>query len=156
MLRLPRVTVVVALSLIAVALTLSALVLVACGESAQEKAKAQVCSARSDINAQITKLENLQISTNVLNEGKAGFEAITADLKKIKEAQPNLEPAVKEQVQAGTKTFQSEMLAVGAGLLTAAKAGNLEAEIKAVGPQVKAALTQLSTTFKQAYASLKC
>jgi hypothetical protein len=148
-LRLPRIAVVAALLLIAVAL-------VACGESSQEKAKAQVCSARSEISAQISKLEGLSISSTFLTEAKSSVEAINKSVTKIKEAQPNLEPAVKEQVQAGTKTFQSEMLAVGAGLLTAAKAGNLEAEIKAVGPQVKAALTQLSATFKQAYASLKC
>ena len=149
MLRLPRVTVVVALSLIAVAL-------LGCGESSEEKAKAQVCSARSEISAQISKLEGLSISSTFLTEAKSSVEAINKSLAKIKEAEPNLEPAVKEQVEAGTKAFQSEMLAIGAGLVTAAKVGNLEAEIKTVGPQVKAALTQLSTTYKQAYASLKC
>jgi Tfp pilus assembly protein PilP len=148
-LRLPRVTVVVALSLIAVAL-------LGCGESSEEKAKAQVCSARSEISAQISKLEGLSISSTFLTEAKSSVEAINKSLAKIKEAEPNLEPAVKEQVEAGTKAFQSEMLAIGAGLVTAAKVGNLEAEIKTVGPQVKAALTQLSTTYKQAYASLKC
>jgi hypothetical protein len=141
----------------AVAVALTATALLACGESSQEKAKAQVCSARSEIAAQVSKLEGLSISSTFLTEAKSSVEAINKSVAKINEAEPNLEPAVKEQVEAGTKTFQAEMLSIGAGLLTAAKAsGNPEALLKSAGPQVKAALTQLSATYKQAYASLKC
>ena len=42
----------------------------------------------------------------LLTEAKTSIEAIGKSVTKIKEAEPNLEPAVKEQVEAGTKSFQ--------------------------------------------------
>ena len=138
------------------ALLLSALALGACGESAQDKAKAQVCSARADINTQITKLENLQISTNLLNEGKAGFEAITADLKKIRAAQPNLEPARKEQVEAATKTFEAQLSTITTSIAAKLTSGNPLTAISSAGPEIKSAVTQLATDYKQALAPISC
>ena len=138
------------------ALLLSVVALAACGESAQDKAKAQVCAARADINTQITKLENLQISTNLLNEGKAGFEAINADLKKIKAAQPNLEPARKEQVEAATKTFETQLSTITAGVAAKLTSGNPLSAISSAGPEIKSAVTQLATDYKQALAPISC
>src|SRR5580693_9244415 len=88
-----------------VALLLAGLVLAGCGESSQEKAKAQVCSARSDIQKQVNKLSELTLSTSVLSQAKEGLDAIGSDLTKIKEAQPNLEPARKQQIETATHTF---------------------------------------------------
>jgi hypothetical protein len=138
------------------ALLLSAVALGACGESAQDKAKAQVCSARADINNQITKLEGLQLSTNVLNEGKAGFEAIGADLKKIKAAQPNLEPARKEQVEAATKTFETQLNTITASVAAKLTTGNPLSAISSAGPELKSAITQLAGDYKQALAPISC
>src|SRR5262245_66129916 len=83
------------------------LALAACGESKQEKAIAQVCSARGEIKKQITKLEGLTISSNTVNEAKPSFEAIGTQLTKIRDAQPDLEPKRKEQIEPATKTFSS-------------------------------------------------
>ncbi len=76
-----------------IALLLGALVLAGCGESSQEKAKAQVCKAKSDISKQVKMLSELTISTNLLTQAKDGLEAIASDLTTIKDAQPNLAPA---------------------------------------------------------------
>jgi len=139
------------------AFALSAVALLACGESSQEKAKAEVCSARSEISKQVAKLQGLTISTSLLTEAKTSLEAIEASVKKIKSATPNLEPPVKEQVEAGNKAFDSEMVSIGAGIATATKAGgSLQSELKNAGPQVEAALTSLANTYKLAYGSLKC
>ena len=139
------------------AATLTPLLLAGCGESAQAKAKAQVCSARTEIAAQVAKLEGLSISASLLTDAKASVEAIDKGVAKIKEAEPKLEPAVKQQVEAGTKSFQAEMTAVGGGLALAAKVpGGIQAQLQSVGPEIKAALAQLSASYKQAYASLKC
>jgi hypothetical protein len=138
------------------ALLLSALALGACGESSQDKAKAEVCSARSDISKQIEKLQGLTLSTSLLTEAKSGVEAIGKDLTKIKDAQPKLQPARKEQVEAATKSFETTFSSISSGLATALASGNIEAELKSAGPQVKAALSQLVTSYKQALAPINC
>lgn len=138
-------------------LALAALLLASCGESAQAKAKAQVCSARKEIAAQVAKLEGLSISASLLTDATASVQAIDKGVTKIKDAEPKLEASVKEQVEAGTKSFQAEMTAIGGGLALAAKVpGGIQSQLKSVGPEIKAALAQLAGSYKQAYASLKC
>ena len=85
------------------------LLLAGCGESSEEKAKAQVCTAKSDISKQVKMLSELTISTSLLTQAKDGLEAIAADLTKIKDAQPNLAPARKEQISSATHTFEAQV-----------------------------------------------
>jgi len=115
-----------------------------------------VCSARGEIAAQVARLEGLSISANLLTDAKMRVEAIDRSVTKIKDAEPNLEPAVKTQVEAGTQSFQAEMGTIGGGLILAAKSSGSVAALKSVGPEIKAALMQLAASYKQAYASLKC
>ena len=146
----------VARTLAAATLALSGVGLVACGESAQEKASAEVCSARKNINEEITKLQGLTISTNTLNEAKAGFEAIGKDLTKIKDAQPNLEPARKEHVEAATKTFQAQLSSLAAGIASSLGSGSLSSALTNAEPQLKAAVTQLANDYKSALEPISC
>jgi len=138
------------------ALALSALALGGCGESAEQKATAQVCKARTDISTQITKLEGLPISTSFLPEAEKGVEAIRSDLKQIKAAQPNLAPARREQVAVATQGFEKEMSALAAGLAAGVKAGVGPEQLAAAAPQVKAGLAQLASAYKQALAPISC
>jgi hypothetical protein len=131
------------------ALLLSALAFTACGESAQEKAKAQVCGARTDISKQITSLTELTISSSSINQAKSGLEAIGNDVTKIKNAQANLDPVRKEQVQAATHTFETQFSATVTGL-----GSNLS--LTNAATQLKSALTQLATSYKQTLAPVNC
>lgn len=131
------------------ALLLGALVLAGCGESSQEKATAQVCAARSDISKQAKMLSELTVSTNLLSEGKTGLEAIGKDLTKIKEAQPNLAPARKEQIQAATDTFQTQVQSIVTGLVTNPSLSNAE-------KQIKSSLKQFASSFEAALAPVNC
>ena len=79
--------------------------LVACGESSQEKANKDVCSARTELSKQITKLQGLTPSSSAVDEAKSGPKVIGDELRKIKDAQHDLAPARKEQVEPATKTF---------------------------------------------------
>ncbi len=132
-----------------VASLLSVLVLASCGESSQEKAKAQVCEARSDISKQVKALSELTLSLNVLSEAKTGVEAIGKDLTKIKDAQPNLEPARKEQVQAATHTFEAQINSILSELTSKPSLSKLET-------QLKSSLTQLASGYEKALAPLNC
>jgi hypothetical protein len=138
-------------------LPLMALTLVACGESSQEKAKAQVCSASSEINKQITKLQGLPINSSFPTEAKTSLEAIDKSLTEVKRAAPNLETARKEEVEAGTRAFEAEIATITASVAsTAIKSGNTEAALKAAEPQIKAAEAQLAADYKKAFEALKC
>ncbi len=144
--------------LLAVPLVLVApLGLAACGESSQEKARKQVCAASSEISKQLTKLEGLPINTSFPTEAVTSLEAIAKSLKEVKSAAPNLEPARKEEVEAGTKAFLTQIGTITATLAaTAIKSGDTEAALKAAEPKIKAAESQLTADYKQAFAALKC
>ncbi len=136
-------------SLAVVAVLASALVLVACGESSQEKAKTQVCDARSDISKQVKTLSGLTLSTSILTEAKTGLEAIGKDLTKIKDAQPDLEPARKQQVETATSTFASQVESILSELVSKPSLSKLET-------QLKSSLTQLLASYEKALAPLSC
>jgi hypothetical protein len=136
-------------SLVVIASLLSVFVLASCGESSQEKAKAQVCQARSDISKEVKKLGELTLSTSILTEAKSGVEAIGKDLTTIKDAQPDLEPARREQVKAATQTFESQINSILSELTSKPSLSKLET-------QLKSSLTQLASGYEKALAPLNC
>jgi uncharacterized protein YsxB (DUF464 family) len=132
-----------------VALALSMLALAGCGESAEEKAQAQVCSARADISKQVNTLSGLTLSIESVTQVKTGVEAVAGDLKKIKDAQPNLAPARKEQVQSATNTFETQLTTIVSELSSNLSLSNAETKLKS-------AVSQLATSYKQALAPISC
>jgi hypothetical protein len=132
-----------------VALLLVALLLAGCGESSEEKAKAQVCTAKSDISKQVKMLSELTISTNLLTQAKDGLEAIASDLTTIKNAQPNLAPARKDQISSATHTFEAQVSSIITGLVSNPSLSNAE-------KQLKTSLTQYAKSFEQALAPINC
>jgi uncharacterized coiled-coil DUF342 family protein len=133
-------------------LLFSTTALVACGESAEEKAKAEVCAARSDINKQIAKLQGLTLSTNTPNEVKTSVEAIGSSLTKIKNAANKLTPARMEQVEAGAKQLESEASKIASDLSSSLTLANLEAAV----PKLKSALSTFAANVKQSLAPVGC
>ena len=138
------------------ALLLSTLGLAACGESSSEKATKQVCSATSEIQTQIKKLETLPISSSFPTEAKASVEAIDKSVKKIEEAAPNLPTSSKEEINAADKAFQTEIAAITVDVASASKSANLETALKSAEPRIKASLSKLSSDYKKAFEALKC
>lgn len=144
-------------SLIATAvLVFSMLGLAACGESSQEKATKQVCSATSEISAQIKNLETLPISTNFPTEAKASVEAIDKSIRQIDEAASNLPTASKEEITAANKAFETEIAVITTSIVSAGKSSNLEAALKSAEPKIKASLSKLGADYKKAFEALKC
>jgi hypothetical protein len=138
------------------ALLLVSLGLVACGETSSEKATKQVCAATSEISSQIKKLESLPISASFPTELATSIEAIDKGLTEIKNAAPNLATARKEEVDAATKSFELELAALTASVVSASKSSSLEAGLKSAEPQIKASLSKLGTAYKKAFEALKC
>lgn len=138
------------------ALLFSVTVISACGQSAEEKAKAEVCSARNEIQKEITRLRGLTLSSNTVSEAKASFEAIGKQLTKIKDAQPKLAPARKEQVQAATSSFESDLASIASGVASSLPSGGLESALKGAEPKIKSALSALAADYQQALAPISC
>ena len=131
------------------AASLLCLALGGCGESAEDTAKAQVCNARADISKQINTLGGLTLSSGSVNTAKASFEALGNDLKKIKDAQPKLDPKRKAQVESATRSFEDKVRTIASGLASNLSPTSAEA-------QFKAALSELSTAYKQSLAPIQC
>jgi hypothetical protein len=134
---------------IVVVAMVAALALTGCGESAQAKAKKQVCSARNDISKQITTLQGLTLSSSSAATAKASFEAIGKDVTQIKNAQAKLEPARKQQVEAATHTFVTQVNSIAANLSSNVSPSNAPA-------QFKAALSQLGASYRQTLGPIGC
>ncbi len=130
-------------------LVLSALAFAACGESSEEKAKAQVCSARADISKQVDTLTGLTITTGSVNQVKTSIEAIVGDVGKIKDAQGKLSPQRKEQVQSANQTFETEITKIVSGLASNLSLTNAEAHLKS-------AVSELAASYKKTLAPIDC
>ena len=140
----------------ATALAVGALALAGCGESKEEKAKAEVCAARKSINEQVTKLQGLTLSSSSIEEAKSGLEKIGDEVRKIKDAQGDLAPARKQQVEAATAKFGEELKTVGTQFATTALSGGTSAALEAAKPKVKSALEALAGNFQEALGPVSC
>src|SRR5947208_17169347 len=131
-------------------LVAAALLIVAgCGESAQDKAKKQVCNARTDLQKQVNELSSLTLSTATTEGVKTNLNAIRNDLKQIKGAQGDLSESRKAQVQQATQQFESQVKAIVQTVATSTP-------LSAAATQVQAAVKQLVTSYKQSLAKVDC
>jgi hypothetical protein len=126
-----------------------ALALTGCGESAEAKAKKQVCAARNDIAKQITTLQGLTLSSSSAATAKASFEAIGKDVSQIKSAQPKLEPSRRQQLEAATHTFVTQVNAIASSL-----ASNVSPSTAVT--QFKSALSRLGSAYRQTLGPISC
>lgn len=142
-------------ALVAVASLAAASLLSGCGESQQEKSEKAalntVCTARNDIKARLATLKTLTPSVVALPQLKTEGEAIFSDLKKIQQAQPDLEPARKQKVQQATQTFQHEVSAVLSSVSSLTPSS-----LSSAGPQLQSALDRLQSSYSQALGPIAC
>jgi hypothetical protein len=77
--------------------------------SAQDRAATQVCSARDGIQTQVQTLSSLSAGSATKADVTSALTAITSDLQKMKDAQPDLAPERKQQVQDATTAFGTQL-----------------------------------------------
>jgi uncharacterized protein YjbJ (UPF0337 family) len=136
----------IAFVLLAVAISVA---LGACGESKQDKAQKTVCSARADIGKQVDQLQSLTISTATADEVQQSVKTINSDLSKIKDAQGDLSDDRRQEVEAATKTFTSQVQSIIESL-------GSSTSLRDAGPQLTSATQQLATAYKQSFAPIDC
>jgi hypothetical protein len=136
--------------LILISLALAATVAVAaCGESKEDKAKKQVCSARDDIGKQVSSLKSLTPATLTADSAKNSLTAIQNDLKKISDAQGDLNDTRKKQVQDANATFGSALTSIASDLGSSLSAADARTKLTS-------ALQELSTAYQQSFAKIDC
>jgi len=130
-------------------IVLTACVVAGCGQSAADKAKNQVCSARADIDKQLHYLQGLTLTTATATAVQNSVKAIRSDLGKIKDAQPQLNAQRKQQVQAANQAFTAQLQSVASSVGENLSLSNAEA-------QLKAAVTQLVQSYQHTFAAISC
>jgi hypothetical protein len=127
-----------------------ALALAACGgESAEERAQKKVCSARADIKKQVDELKSTTISTASLDGVQQNLQAIGKSLSTMARAQKDLKGDRKQDVQAATQAFKTEVASVGRELVTSLSAADAK-------QQIQTALQGLATSYRKALAPIDC
>jgi uncharacterized protein HemX len=121
----------------------------ACGQSDEEKAKADVCDARDDIQANVKELQSLTLGTATTDKVRSSLNAIKDDLAKIADAQGQLSEGQKQQIQKANEAFKSKVKAVGEDL-------GQSVSIEDAAKQLKSDLAQLATTYQQSFAPIDC
>src|SRR6478735_6887549 len=92
-----------------VLLLIAAVGVAGCGESKQEKAQKQVCSARADISKQVNELKGLTPTTATVDGVRQNVNAIQDDLKDIASAQGTLSDQRRTEVKAATDQFTTQL-----------------------------------------------
>jgi Tfp pilus assembly protein PilP len=121
----------------------------ACGQSSEDKAKSQVCDARSDISKQVNELTSLTLATATVNGVKDNVKAIQDDLGKMKDAQGNLNADRKKQVQAANEAFTQQVKSLASSVGTSLSLSD-------AGTQLKTAASQLAASYKQTLGKIDC
>jgi uncharacterized protein YhaN len=121
----------------------------ACGESDEEKAKADVCDARDDIQANVKELQSLTLGTATSDKVRSSLNAIKDDLAKIADAQDQLSEGQQQQVQKANEAFKSKVKAVGEDL-------GKSVSIEEAATQLKSDFEELATTYRQSFGPIDC
>jgi conjugal transfer/entry exclusion protein len=125
--------------LIPLAVAAVALALTACGESKQDKAKSQVCDSRADIQKQVNTLQSLTPATVTADGVKNSLNSIGDSLKKIADAQSDLNAERKQQVQSANDQFVSEYKSVASEVGQNLSVANARTKLQAAAQQLAAA-----------------
>ena len=142
----------------ALAVAVLMLALGACGDSSEdkaatqspeEKAQTKVCDARADIGTEVAQLKSLTAATVTKDAVKESLNAIKTDLSDMSSAQGDLSSDRRSQAEAANKAFKSEVQAISSELLTSVSASDDKTALAT-------ALQELETSYKTAFAPLKC
>jgi uncharacterized protein YjbJ (UPF0337 family) len=121
----------------------------ACGQSDEEKAKADVCDARDDIQANVKELQSLTLGTVTADKVRSSLNAIKGDLEKIVDAQGDLSDNQKQQVQKANEAFKSKVKALAGDI-------GRSVSIEDAAKQLESDFAELATTYEQSLAPIDC
>jgi uncharacterized protein YceK len=108
----------------------------------QDQASSAVCAARADIQAQVETLTSLTADSANKTSVTSALTAITSDLQKIKDAQADLTPERKQQVQDAVTAFGTQLQTIARQAVTGLATTDAETQAKDAAASLKTAVTQ--------------
>jgi hypothetical protein len=120
-----------------------------CGQSDEEKAKAEVCDARDDIQANVKDLQSLTLGSVTADKVRSSLTAIRDDLQKIVDAQGDLSDTQKQQIQKANEAFKKKMQALAGDL-------GRSVSIEDAAKELESDFAELATTYRQSFAPIDC
>ena len=147
--RLSRNALRLAFASLAVAAALAAAAGCGGSSSAADDAKKDACNAKSDIDAQVTKLQGLPASLSSLDTAKTALERIQSDLATIRDSVPDVTGDLQDQLKAANSAFSSQVSQVTQDVTSAQAATDAAGTLSAAGEH-------LSTQYRQAFADVQC
>jgi hypothetical protein len=148
---------VVRVVMVLIMLLLGSLAASACGggsssgssQSSAGTAKNEACAAKSDINAQITALKNLPVSTASVDTATTALAKIDTDLNTMATVVPDMTSSLKQQFESANATFRTQVNQVSNSITSAQSLSDAATAVIAAG-------TTLASSYQQAFASVKC
>ena len=110
--------------------------------SPQDEASNTVCAARADIQAQVKTLASLTAENASNTSVTAALSAITNDLRKIKDAQADLTPERKQQVQDAVTSFGTQLQDIAKQAVAGLASGDAETQAKDAAASLKTAVSE--------------
>jgi hypothetical protein len=132
-----------------IAVVTVALVLGACGQSAEEKAQTKVCDARDDIGKQVNELKSMTPATVTTDAVKQNLDAIRNDLKDMSDAQSDLSGDRRSEVEAANKQFASSVKETASKAVSSMSASDAKAALTT-------SLEQLQASYQSAFKPVNC
>jgi hypothetical protein len=108
----------------------------------QDQAASAVCAARADIQAQAQTLTSLNADSATKTSVTSALTAITSDLQKIKDAQADLTPERKQQVQDAVSAFGTQLQDIARQAVTGLAKNDAETQAKNAAASLKTAVTE--------------
>ena len=130
-------------------LILTALAAAGCGESKDDKAMAQVCSAREDMTKQVDDLKSMTITTATANQVTDALQAIQNDLKKIGNARKDLSDENRQQIDQANQQFSSSVRKTFADVGT-------QTSLQNAATQLQAAFQDLADSYRNTFGQISC
>lgn len=122
--------------------------LAACGESEQQKAEHDVCTAKTEVAAGVENLAGQTLDTLSIAELEADAKKVKTGLQKLTDAQGKLSEPRRAQLEQATSSLSSDLQELKDSLKSLSAA-----EVKA---KLSAAAQRLLDGYTQALAPVKC
>jgi hypothetical protein len=123
------------------ALLVVLVVFAGCGQSEEEKATAQICTARDGIAKQVDKLQGLTITTATTSQVGDGLKAIRNDLSTISDARGQLSGESRDEIEKANDAFVASVRE------TAADVGRA-ISLETASADVSAAVQKLAASYR--------
>lgn len=143
-----RIAMFIILGLVAIVAIVLAVFLLG-GESKEEKALANVCAARVDIQQRIDSLVTTDLADFTLNQFKEDVAAIQSDIKTIRDNEADLGVDRRQQIETATKQFTATIRATAGSLLTSTSINDAQETLQT-------AASELATGYRAALEPIDC